>query len=115
MVQIEFVIAFAMALLNLCKHKLPETATPIAAIFLAVVLNVINALLFGGDLAIAGRDAFITAGIFVGIFASGTYLRKAVGKEPTQVTTTTIVQDPEVPNKVTTISQTETKNKSDLL
>jgi ABC-type uncharacterized transport system permease subunit len=115
MIQIEFIIAFAMALLNLFKHKLTETATPIAAIFLAVVLNVLNAILFGGDVTTAGRDAFVTGGIFVGIFASGTYIRKAVAKEPAQITTTVITQDPLTPDTVTAVSKTETKEPTKLI
>jgi hypothetical protein len=115
MVELAYVIAFAMAVLNLFKHKLTDTTTPLAAISIAVVINIVNALVFGGDTAIAAKEAFMGAGIFVGIFASGTYIRKAVIKDPTQVTTTVVKQDPETPNMITTVSKTETKSGSDAL
>jgi hypothetical protein len=115
MVELAYIIAFAMAVLNLFKHKLTDTTTPLAAISLAVVLNIVNGLVFGGDITLAAKDAFVGAGIFVGIFASGTYIRKAVVKDPVQVVTTTVKQNPDTPNVVTTVSKTETKDRIDTM
>jgi hypothetical protein len=77
MVEILYVVAFAMAVVEALKDKLPTRLLPFAAIGIVIILNLLNCLLFGGDLIEAGRDAFISGGIAVGIFAAGTAVRKA--------------------------------------
>ena len=77
MVEIVYVVAFSMAIVEAAKDKLPVRLLPFIAIGIAVVLNLFNCFLFGGTLLEAGRDAFISGGIAVGIFAAGTAVRKA--------------------------------------
>ena len=76
MIPLEYVIAFAMALVNLFKHKLPVAVVPISSFLLAIALHVCNAMLFGGDPMIAIKDAFVEAGIIIGLFTGGTMVRK---------------------------------------
>lgn len=83
MISVEYIIAFAMAFTNIFKNKLPVTVVPFVSFFLSIVLNIINALLYGGDFLLAGKDAFCTAGVIVGIFNAGTVTRKLIqGENP---------------------------------
>ena len=83
MIDIEIIVAFAMAITNLFKDKLKVAAVPFVSIAIAIALNLINAALFGGDLVLAGQEAFVTAGIVVGLFNAGTVTRKILhGNNP---------------------------------
>jgi hypothetical protein len=83
MISIEYVIAFAMAITNLFKNRLPVAAVPFVSLGLAIILNIFNALLFKGSILLAAKDAFCGAGIVVGIFNVGTITRKlAQGENP---------------------------------
>jgi hypothetical protein len=81
MIELAYIIGFAMAVVNAFKRSIPERFSafvPFIALFIAIVCNIINALLFGGDILIAGRDAFISAGIVVGMFAAGDAAGKSI-------------------------------------
>lgn len=80
MVEIQYIVAFAMGVINIFKDRLPKSVVPFAAIGLSVVLNLLNAYIFGGDLLTAGKDGFVIAGIMVGLFAGGDAIRKNVQK-----------------------------------
>lgn len=83
MIEITIIVAFAMAIVNLFKDKIPNPLlVPFISLFLAVGLNLANAALFGGNLLLAGQDAFITGGQIIGIFAAGSIVKKVATKEP---------------------------------
>lgn len=77
MIPVEYVIATSMALVNLFKKYVPAGAVPFATILTAIIFNLLNAFLFGGDFLMAGKDAFIATGIFVGMFAGADAIRKS--------------------------------------
>lgn len=70
MIEVSYIIGLSMALVNLFKKNIPSNIVPLASVALAIVLNIANAFLFGGNLAESGKDAFISAGILVGLFAA---------------------------------------------
>jgi|GEM_PF-1582578 len=70
MIELAYIIGLAMALVNLFKARVPANAVPLIAVAFVVVLNMGNALLFGGETLLALKDAFIGAGILVGLFAA---------------------------------------------
>lgn len=76
MISIEIVVALAMAITNTFKNRLSVATVPFVSIAIALILNLVNAALFGGDLLLAGQEAFITSGIIVGLFNAGTATRK---------------------------------------
>lgn len=78
MIAIEYIIGFAMALTNLFKKKLPTAAIPFVSFGLSILLNIINAALFGGKIPNAAKDAFCSAGIVIGIFNVGSIASKLV-------------------------------------
>ena len=83
MIEVTIIIAFAMAIVNLFKDKIPNPmVVPFISLALAVILNVANAALFGGDMLIAGREAFIVGGQIIGIFAAGSIVKKVASSEP---------------------------------
>jgi hypothetical protein len=55
MISIEYVIAFAMAITNLFKNRLPVAAVPFVSLGLAIILNIFNALLFKGSILLGER------------------------------------------------------------
>ena len=69
MIGIGLVIAVVMAIGAWLKShtKYPNSMIPLAIVVLAVVFNLGNALLFGGDLLEAGKFAFIEATAAIGI------------------------------------------------
>jgi hypothetical protein len=81
LIEILFVVAFAMAVTEAVHDYLPTKLVPFAALGLVIVLNLLNAVLFGGDLLEAGKLGFIEGGIAIGIFAAGNGVRKVVAKE----------------------------------
>jgi hypothetical protein len=81
MIPIEYIVGFSMAAVNIFKNQLPEKKqafVPFIAIAFCVIFHVINALIFGGDLLLAGRDSFIAGGVVVGMFAGGNAIGKAI-------------------------------------
>jgi len=78
LVEIEYVVALAMGITNLFKPKVPVAVVPFATIIIALALNIVNALIFGGEVTLAGKDALITSGIMAGLFAGGTATRKLI-------------------------------------
>jgi hypothetical protein len=70
MIELAYIIGLAMALVNLFKKQLPANTVPLIAVAITVLLNIGNALLFGSDALLALKDAFIGAGILVGLFAA---------------------------------------------
>lgn len=81
MISIEYIIAFAMAVTNVFKKKLPVALIPFMSLILSVVLNILNAIIFKGDPLLAGKEAFCDACIVVGIFNIGTVTRKLAQKK----------------------------------
>ncbi len=72
-----------MAVTNTFKNRLPVAAVPFVSFGFAIILNILNALIFNENLLLAGKDAFCDAGIVVGIFNDGTVTRKLVqGENP---------------------------------
>jgi hypothetical protein len=59
-----------MAIVNIFKARLPANVVPLVAVAIAVALNIGSAFLFGTDPLAAFKDAFVGAGIVVGLFAS---------------------------------------------
>ena len=83
MIGLEYLIAFSMSITNLFKNKLPVAAVPFASLGLAVMFNILNALIFNGDPLVAAKEAFCNGGIVVGLFNVGTVTRKLVqGENP---------------------------------
>lgn len=78
MIEVAYIIGLAMALVNLVKSRIPASVVPLLAVLVSILLNLGNALLFGGDLASAGKDAFVSAGILVGLFAASDKASKRV-------------------------------------
>jgi len=86
MIPIEYIIAFAMAIVNVIKKRIPETYSdliPFIAFIFSISCNMVNALLFGGDILIAGKDAFIAAGVALAMFSGGSALGKVIAKKDT--------------------------------
>lgn len=77
MIPVEYIIAMSMSLVNIFKKYLPSATVPFVTIIVAILFNVLNAFLFGGEFLLAGRDAFISTGIFVGMFAGADAIRKS--------------------------------------
>lgn len=69
MIEIGLVIAVVMSIGAWLKSQewYPNSMIPLAIVILAVAFNLANALLFHGDLLIAGKLAFIEALAAVGI------------------------------------------------
>ena len=69
MIEIGIIIAVTMAIAGWIKNKttVDNSLIPMIVVVLAVVLNLANVLLFGGDVLEAGRNAFITAIGAIGI------------------------------------------------
>lgn len=70
MIEVAYIIGLSMAVVNLVKSYVQPNMVPLLAVALAVILNVANAFLFNGDPASAGKEAFVSAGILVGLFAA---------------------------------------------
>lgn len=77
MIPVEYIIAFATGVVNIFKKYIPANIVPIISIMVIILFNILNAVIFGGSVAEAGKDAFITGGICIGMFAGGDYIRKA--------------------------------------
>lgn len=75
MVEMEYIIAFSMAVVNVMKKYVSKEAVPFLTILFAIGFNLLNAALFGGDALLAGKEAFVGAGISVGMFVAGDVIR----------------------------------------
>lgn len=72
MIEVAYIIGIAMAIVNVSKKRMgiPKDLIPLLSVTMAIILNIANAGIYGGDLALAGKDAFISAGILIGLFAA---------------------------------------------
>jgi hypothetical protein len=64
-------------------NKIPEKyrdITSYIALLLAVILNIVNALIFKGDTLVAFREAFVSCGIALGCFNLGKSVKNIVDK-----------------------------------
>lgn len=77
MIETQFIISFSMAVTNVIKRHVAAEYVPFITILLSVILNVLNAVLFNSELLTAAKDAFISSGIFVGLFVVGDSVRKS--------------------------------------
>ena len=77
MIEMTYVVAFAMATVNLFKKYVPATSVPFLTIGIAVLLNLANAYFFGGVLVDAFKEALIASGIAVGMFVTGDAVRSS--------------------------------------
>lgn len=78
-----------MALTNLIKKSLPTAAVPFVSFGLSILLNIINAALFGGNIANSAKNAFCSAGIVIGIFNVGSIASKLVPSTATDADSAT--------------------------
>jgi hypothetical protein len=69
MIEIGLVIAVVMSIGAWLKRQewYPNQMIPLAIVAMAVAFNLMNALLFGGDLLVAGKLAFVEALAAIGI------------------------------------------------
>lgn len=97
MIPIEYVILFAMAIVEVIRKRIPESwkdLKPFVAFMIAIGCNVANATLFGGDALIAGREAFIAAGVALAMFGGGSAIGKIIAPKQTTSTVTTVISTP---------------------
>jgi hypothetical protein len=81
MIPLEYIILFAMAIVEVIRKRLPDSMNdikPFIAFAIAIGCNVLNATLFGGDILIAGKEAFIAAGVALTIFSCGNTIGKVI-------------------------------------
>lgn len=73
MIEIGLIVAVVLAIGMWLKSSdwYPNSMIPLAIVVMAVVFNLVNAVLFGGDLLEAGKMAFVAALAAIGIH-SGT-------------------------------------------
>lgn len=79
MIEIQYVVAFAMAVTNVIKTFVPEKGKvfiPFIAIVLSIAFNLLNAFAFGGDILEAAKVGFVTGGIMIGMFATPEQITK---------------------------------------
>ena len=94
MIPIEYVILFAMAIVEVVRKRIPDTWSdlkPFVAFVIAIGCNVANAALFGGDALSAGKDAFIAAGVALAMFGGGNAIGKIIAPKQTATTTVTTI------------------------
>jgi hypothetical protein len=78
MIAMQYIVAFAMGVVNVFKAHIPSKAVPFVTMGLTIIFNLVNSYLYGeGNLLMAGKDAFIAGGIAVGMFAAGDAIRKS--------------------------------------
>ena len=90
MIELAYIIGLAMAIVNIFKVRLPVNVVPLLAVAIAVALNICSAFLFGTDPLAAFREAFVGAGIVVGLFASNDT------KSNRKTKTTDVATEPEI-------------------
>jgi len=112
MIPLEYVILFAMAIVEVIRKRLPDAwndVKPFIAFAIAIGCNVLNALLFSGDMLVAGREAFIAAGVALTIFSGGSAIGKALAPKTT-VTTTTVTTIPAATTETPAVSGDQSQN-----
>jgi hypothetical protein len=88
MIPLEYIVIFAMTIVEVLRKRLPESLNdmkPFIAFAIAIGCNLINALIFKGDLLIAGREAFISAGISLTLFSGGSAIGKVIATKTSAV------------------------------
>lgn len=88
MIGIEYVIAFGMAVTNVIKKRVPENQSdlvPFISFAICVGLNVVNALVFNGSVSDAAKDAFVSAGVALTLFTTGSAVGRIAQKKPPDV------------------------------
>ena len=113
MIPLEYIILFAMAIVEVLRKRLPDSFSdlkPFIAFTIAIACNVGNAALFGGNMLLAGKDAFIAAGVALAMFSGGSVIGKILTPKTTADTVNTIVQaaTPVVEQVVANIVKTST-------
>lgn len=81
MIPIEYIIAFSMAITNIIKKRLSDKNsdfTPLIAFTIAISLNIINALIFGGSVRESFSSGFVSAGISLALFSGGTSISRII-------------------------------------
>lgn len=112
MIPIEYVILFAMAVVEVIRKRIPDTWSdlkPFIAFIIAIGCNVANAALFGGDALTAGRDAFIAAGVALTIFSGGSAIGNVIAPKTT-ITTTTVTTIPAATTETQAVSGDQSRN-----
>ena len=77
MINLQYILAFSIGVTEIIRKNFDgkfKNISPLIAFTLTVICNLINAYIFGGNLADAGKEAFITGGLTLAIFSSGTTL-----------------------------------------
>ena len=96
MIPIEYIILFAMAIVEIIRKRMPDTYSdlkPFIAFTIAIACNVANAALFGGNILGAGKEAFIAAGVALAMFGGGSAVGKLLApKSAASAVTATIIQ-----------------------
>ncbi|MCL5676937.1 MAG: holin [Firmicutes bacterium] len=69
MLNMQYVVALVMAVVQVLKKWVPSPFLPLVAVVLGALFNALNAVLFGGDLAVAVKDGIVAAGLAIGIFS----------------------------------------------
>jgi len=85
MIPIEYIILFAMAIVEVIRKRMPDTYSdlkPFIAFVIAITCNVANAALFGGNMLGAGKEAFIAAGVSLAMFGGGSAVGKLLAPKP---------------------------------
>jgi len=85
MIPIEYIILFAMAIVEVIRKRMPDTYSdlkPFIAFVIAIACNVANAALFGGNMLGAGKEAFIAAGVALAMFGGGSAVGKLLAPKP---------------------------------
>jgi len=101
MIELEYIILFAMAIVEVVKKRLPDSMSdmkPFIAFAIAIGCNLLNALLFKGDMLVAGKEAFVAAGVALTLFSGGSAIGKAISTKTTSTTTTQAVSEDKTQN-----------------
>ncbi len=91
MIELQYIILFAMAIVEVIRKRLPESYNdfkPFIAFAIAILCNVSNALIFGGDVLAAGKDSFVAAGVALTLFSGGSALGNVISTKSKAVSET---------------------------
>lgn len=103
MIPLEYIILFAMAIVEIIRKRMPDTLgdlKPFIAFTIAIACNVVNAALFGGNMLLAGKEAFIAAGVALAMFGGGTVIGNLISKPTVTPSTPTIAPEEKQPDKI---------------
>lgn len=78
MIGLEYIIAFSMATTNLFKKKVPAELVQYCTLGTVIVMNILNAIVFKGDIAMAGKESFVAGLVATGMFVAGDAVRKTI-------------------------------------